>query len=125
VGASHLVVEHGANIGSEDGKGRAAIQVASKRGHHDIAKFPSGHGHGRWLQKRTSVQNKCSTGVLDDSRDQTFELRSAELEGLITGSRLCIPCTLASLALRALLIMLSVYHAPGTLKCAREAGLED
>jgi ankyrin repeat protein len=39
-----LLVEHGAKIDAEDDKGRAASQVASARGHHDIAKFLSDHG---------------------------------------------------------------------------------
>ena len=41
---ARLLVEHGANLDLEDFKGRTASQVASERGHHDFAKWLSGHG---------------------------------------------------------------------------------
>jgi ankyrin repeat protein len=41
---ARLLVEHGANIEAEDWKSRTAFQVASEKGHHDLAKFLSDHG---------------------------------------------------------------------------------
>jgi hypothetical protein len=31
-----MLLEHGANVGAEDGHGRAASQVASARGYYDV-----------------------------------------------------------------------------------------
>ena len=41
---ARLLVEHRANLGLQDFKGRSAFQVASERGHLDLAKWLSDHG---------------------------------------------------------------------------------
>jgi ankyrin repeat protein len=39
-----LLLEHGADVGVEDNKGRTPFYVALSKGHHDIAKLLSEYG---------------------------------------------------------------------------------
>jgi Ankyrin repeats (3 copies) len=42
----HVLLEHGADVGTEDGSGRTALQLASDKGHHEIMKLLSEHRAG-------------------------------------------------------------------------------
>ena len=39
-----LLLEHGANVEAKDDVGRTAFQVASAKGHEEVAKLLSEHG---------------------------------------------------------------------------------
>ena len=42
----HVLLQHGADVDTEDGSGRTALQLASDRGHHEIMKLLSEHRAG-------------------------------------------------------------------------------
>jgi ankyrin repeat protein len=42
----HVLLQHGADVGTEDGSGRTALQLASDRRHHEIMKLLSEHRAG-------------------------------------------------------------------------------